>query len=599
MFSSVFITDYAQTDAAAVNVAGSLRMQSFRMLAHIQQERAFGTHADNNELNILINNFEQDLNSGILVSHQILTNSDSLRELHNTVKQEWYQRVKSALLEGTQQDSGYRQLLAVIYIFVDEIDSLVTGYQRHAERNIRNIRVIQSLALFFTLLMIAFAMIIVNRHIERPLSNLINVARRIGEGDFTATAEVSGKGELTVLASTINHMSESIHRSQSYLEEKVRRSTRALRQSNASLELLFKTSRTLNDLQPGNYNFSLILNQLSNVTGLHDLDLCIMTPSGTQPFIQQTTRSSHMPESCHDGDCANCTQGTEHAHTNKLRYPLNKHNTNYGVLVVRPGVNTGIEEWQHQLFESLAEQIATGMSMMQQQEQNRRIALLAERTVIARELHDSLAQALSYLKIQVARLQKLQKKDNVEAEIDEVMGELRGGLNSAYRELRELLTTFRLKLEGTSLIAAFEQTVEQLKSRSEGFEFHIHYRVEHIPFTPQEEIHMLQIAREAMQNAVHHSQGENISVILEQEEDSIVCLRVLDDGIGIPSDPSKLNHYGLAIIHERSRSLGGDVNIARRKEKGTEVCFRFIPEYARQQMTETEDAVEPRVSAGL
>ena len=50
-----------------------------------------------------------------------------------------------------------------------------------------------------------------------------------------------------------------------------------------------------------------------------------------------------------------------------------------------------------------------------------------------------------------------------------------------------------------------------------------------------------------------------------------------DDGVGINDDPEKLNHYGLAIMKERSRHLNGDLEIRRRDEKGTIVEFSFQP----------------------
>lgn len=234
------------------------------------------------------------------------------------------------------------------------------------------------------------------------------------------------------------------------------------------------------------------------------------------------------------------------------------------------------------MFESVAEQVTNGLSMKNQNEQNRRIALMNERTVIARELHDSLAQALSYLKIQVARLQRLHKKEDVQVQIDEVVDELKKGLGSAYSELRELLTTFRLKLDGQGIKAALEQTISQLRTRSDSFEFTLNYGVSNVPFTPQEEIHLLQIAREATQNAFYHSKGSHIEIDITSNALTEVILTVKDNGIGIPGDPNKLNHYGLAIMQERSRSLQGELSVKRNDDRGTTVMFSFVPEYAEQ-----------------
>jgi len=582
MFSSVYISDNAQTDALAINVAGSLRMQSFRMLAQIEQQKLVGSTDEKAFLN-LINEFEQNLDKGTLSSQMTIIDDSELQQQHAAVRSDWYKVMKPLFLDALNNEADYPNLLGETNNFVAQIDSLVSEYQQHAESNIRNIRLIQSLALFTTLLMITFAMFIVRRHIEMPLSMLTNVSRRIGQGDFGAIAEVEGKGELTVLANTINKMSRSIQRSQSYLEEKVSRKTHELRQSNASLKLLYHASRMLNESNSNDFDFDPIVAQLAEVTGIRDIDLCLMTSEGKQPFLHLKTTDEPLPEKCQQLDCGNCTEHSqpERVITGEMIYPLNKHDINYGVLVVRTQPGVILEDWQHQLFESLVEQMATGLSMLQQQEQSRRIALMTERTVIARELHDSLAQALSYLKIQVTRLQKLQNKQAPQVQIDEVIEELRGGLNSAYRELRELLTTFRLKLDSESLRSTLEDSIAKLKARSDQFEFSLDYQVDHVPFSPQEEIHILQIAREGMQNAFYHSKGHHIHISLTMDSDACVSLVIQDDGCGIPGDPKKQNHYGLAIMEERSRSLGGELLVQCPLQGGTEVKTIFIPEFAK------------------
>jgi two-component system nitrate/nitrite sensor histidine kinase NarX len=259
--------------------------------------------------------------------------------------------------------------------------------------------------------------------------------------------------------------------------------------------------------------------------------------------------------------------------------------------VCNPQPDQQLEDWQHQLFVAVADQVATGLSMREQQEQNRRIALMTDRNVIARELHDSLAQALSYLKIQVTRLQKLQDKNAAREQLDEVVAELKGGLSSAYRELRELLTTFRLKIDAQSLKASFEQTIAHFQGRSEHFSFKLDFNADNIPFSPQEEIHLLQIAREAMQNAFYHSKGNQIDIALNLTDEQLISLHISDNGVGIGDDPNKLNHYGLAIMQERSRSLDAKLSISANPDgQGTRVSLIFKPDYARTQAAEKQRA---------
>ncbi|HFX0846850.1 TPA: two-component system response regulator NarL [Pseudomonas aeruginosa] len=115
-----------------------------------------------------------------------------------------------------------------------------------------------------------------------------------------------------------------------------------------------------------------------------------------------------------------------------------------------------LENWQQQLIETFCDNIARTFALSLQQEQESRLALFAERGTIARELHDSLAQSLSYLKIQVSRLGTLLKREAPAEKIEDTLDELREGLNGAYRQLRELLTTFRLSLDEPSLEAALD-----------------------------------------------------------------------------------------------------------------------------------------------
>lgn len=584
MFSSVFISDSAQTDAASINVAGSLRMQSYRLVSHVQEQDKSTAHSE--RFAALISAFEDDLTTGVLVRKQMLMNANNLEVLQEQLTKQWFEQIKPMLIAAqTSTSVDASELNIAAQNFVDALNQLVSSYQLHAESNIATIRLIQSVALFGTLLLIAFAIMIVNRHIDKPLSRLTDVAKQIGRGDFTARADESGKDELALLARTINKMSESIYRSRSQLESLVKQKTEKLSRSHESLDVLYEISRRLNNRDPNTIDFKSLLERLANVTGNPDLDLCIMTAQGHGPYEHLVTANKELPENCIRHQCGDCTEHNAifPKASNQIRYQLTQGEFNYGVLTINPKENQHFDDWQNQLFESVAEQIANGLSRKHRQDESRRVALMNERTVIARELHDSLAQALSYLKIQVTRLQRLQKVENAQERIDSVIDELKNGLGAAYSELRELLTTFRLKLDGEGIKAALEQTIEQFKTRSDSFTFILQYDVEHIPFTPQEEIHLLQIAREAIQNAFYHSKGSEISITITSNNISEITLCVTDNGIGIPGDPNKLNHYGLAIMVERSRNLDGTLNIERAMPNGTQVRFSFLPEYARDE----------------
>jgi len=73
--------------------------------------------------------------------------------------------------------------------------------------------------------------------------------------------------------------------------------------------------------------------------------------------------------------------------------------------------------------------------------------------------------------------------------------------------------------------------------------------------------------------------GTTLDIHLFQNNDKSIQLLIDDNGIGIPNKAEKTNHYGLAIIQERSRHLNGTVEIAGRAEGGTRVAFSFRPSF--------------------
>lgn len=88
---------------------------------------------------------------------------------------------------------------------------------------------------------------------------------------------------------------------------------------------------------------------------------------------------------------------------------------------------------------------------------------------------------------------------------------------------------------------------------------------------------MLQIAREALSNALKHAKATEVTVTVSLR-DNQVRLAVADNGRGVPDHAERSNHYGLIIMRDRAQSLRGDCQVRRRETGGTEVVVTFIPE---------------------
>jgi two-component system nitrate/nitrite sensor histidine kinase NarX len=251
--------------------------------------------------------------------------------------------------------------------------------------------------------------------------------------------------------------------------------------------------------------------------------------------------------------------------------PLSEAGTPYGVMLLRLPEGIELADWKLKLLESIGHHIGAALATAKRSDERRRIALMEERSVIARELHDSLAQSLSYLKIQVTRL-----KSHLDGgQTADIVEELKLGLNNAYRQLRELLTTFRLRMDGRGLSDALQDAVREFSQRT-GIEFRLHDRLLGHELDASEQIHVLQVVREALANVEHHANAQRADVRLAIEHGRL-RVTVDDDGVGIRQAEPPTHHYGLAIMRDRAASLHGTLMISRRPEGGTRVEMEFTP----------------------
>ena len=96
-----------------------------------------------------------------------------------------------------------------------------------------------------------------------------------------------------------------------------------------------------------------------------------------------------------------------------------------------------------------------------------------------------------------------------------------------------------------------------------------------VELSANEQVHLQQIVREALANIEKHAQARRASVRLARGEGRQIELAVEDDGIGLNSEESPRHHFGLSIMRDRARLLGGELDVGSRTGGGTRVALRF------------------------
>jgi len=589
MSTSWMVAETTQGSGQAINVAGSLRMQSWRMASIYQRLQQDGNPeirlATRQSLDQAISRFESDLKADSILA--VLPNDETtpLRQGYRQVENSWRTQIKPGLvaLPSASPATG-ATVLDNIPAFVARINDLVKQIEEAAEAKILVMRVILGASVIATILVVALSIYLVNNILVHPLRDLLGLADQIGQGNLAARTDLAGEDEIGRLGQAFNHMAQDLSKLYQNLESRVAEKTAELTIANRSLELLYHSIARLYNGPVAPDTYAILLKDLENVLGVgHGLACLVETGGEAQArVIASTLRpDSGDIDVCGLMSCAECMAHQALAvhplqdGRRVLSLPLKDTEHHYGVLQLEMPAGKTLLQWQNQLLDALSRHIGIAIGTARRTEQNRRLSLLEERAALARDLHDSLAQSLAYMKIQVSRLKPLVEKSGAGNEAGEVLAELREGLNSAYRQLRELLTTFRLRIEGEGLAAALQTTVAEFSGRGD-IPITLDAHLAGCALTPNEEIHALQIVREALSNVLNHAQARRAEVSLMCNSDGSVSATVTDDGIGVHQGAGA-HHYGMTIMEERAKNLGGRLSIENLPVLGTRVTLHFMP----------------------
>ena len=215
-----------------------------------------------------------------------------------------------------------------------------------------------------------------------------------------------------------------------------------------------------------------------------------------------------------------------------------------------------------QLLEEAAQAVGVTVRLRSQQREQQRKQATSRHGALARELHDSVAQQLGYLSFQAHGLQ---------AQFGEpALQDLCAGLSQLQRQVRELITSARLTMDGRSLRQALADSVAEFSRRCI-IVFELDNRLADDALGAETELQILQIIREALANAVRHSHARHVRIELRQTQDGEASVSVEDDGIGLSQACAEHNHFGLAIIRERAASIGARLSIEAIRPHGVRV----------------------------
>lgn len=554
--ASLIIVDNIQGRTHVVNQIGSIRMQTYKLLSS----------SNKTSFRDSINTIESKLTNQKIKDYII---KSDLEDNHNQLISYFRKEIKTSDLKSINSHTED---------FIDKTNNLINKIERNTESNIKSLQNIQKVSILIIILFGIYAINNLYSRLFKPWISLLEISRSIKSGDFSKKFTVQKhKDEMNELGESINSMSESLQATYINLENVVYQKTEALNKNNRYLDFLYRACKTFNNEQYGCDMLAPLTQELIELTGIYKVNILIRDYQESNSTENFNFGSTQRPEFCKSLSCNLCFDQDKPNldHLAEINIELKDSNNDYGEIVISKSNKAPLSSEDEQLIIAFSELLTQSLSVFYKVQQDQQLLILKERNTIARELHDSIAQSLSCLKIKLSILQM--DLSNLNDDQVSIVQEMREEVNVAYSQLRELLTTFRLKLDGLGFVPALENTITEYNNKL-GMRIQFSYKLPANTISIHQSIHVIHIIRELLNNIYKHAQASKVTLDLSIKNDD-VSLIIVDNGRGFSTEQES-SSYGLKIIGDRAQSLSGEWDITSSPGKGTQFYLTF-PIYSR------------------
>ncbi|WP_454737388.1 type IV pili methyl-accepting chemotaxis transducer N-terminal domain-containing protein [Cupriavidus necator] len=579
---------------AAINDAGSLRMRANRVAIELTLAQARQSNALAMQVQALDTTLAQ-LKKGNPARPLFLPDEPAIHAQMARVTHDWQQRLRPLALPGDGHDAAPDQYIVMLPGFVAQADRLVGMIEQDSARKTDLLRLSQAALAAMACVGTVAVIYLLYLWIILPVLRLQDGLRRMAAREFSLRLPVESRDEFGTLSEGFNRMAGELQGLYQDLEARVAQKTAELERHNRDLESLYDMAAFLNQASDAE---AMARGFLERVVRQFDAEggsvRVLDSRHGRMHLLAATGLPAALAdaEACAAADACHCGDATREAVVTivDLRtaqrggviardgtacersgfqalaaFRIESQRGATGVFALHFRAPRTLPPSDRQLLETLGQHLGTALEHLRLSATARQLAVVEERNLVAQGLHDSIAQGLNYLNLQVQLLDAAVTRDDL-AETREIVPMLRHGVEESYQDVRELLNNFRSRLGTGELRPAVEETVERFRRQC---------RTEAAltidenagsgagrPLSPEQQLQVLFILQEALSNVRKHAMAAHVAVALSHGRE--FRLVVQDDGEGF--DPDELAtradaHIGLNIMRERAARLGAQLQV--------------------------------------
>ena len=440
------------------------------------------------------------------------------------------------------------------------------------------------------------------RSIADPIVDLADTATQISSGALDRTANVERQDEIGALAQAFNSMTAQLRDLINSLENRVDERTRALQEANAALEqraLQLQTSaqvgREITSILDIDVLLPRVVEMIREAFGYYHVQVFLADREANELVLRASSDNKSLEHRRLDLDATSinaraAVTGQAVLANNVLRepgflpdsqlpetrselaIPLRLGNQVIGTLDVHNRQVGAFTREDLAAIQSLGDQIVVAIENAHLYDQSRELAVLEERTRLARDLHDSVTQSLYSLVLLTEGWRRLLNA-GTGTQIEDYLVRIGEIAQQALREMRLLIHELRPPmLEQEGLVGAVRKRLDAVEKRL-GIEARVVMDdLVELPAYLEEGLYW--ITQEALNNALKHGAAKK-EIVRICVEDKTLVLEVADEGQGVDLKASKhRGGMGLISMGERAREMGGTLTIESAPGRGTTVRVR-------------------------
>jgi two-component system nitrate/nitrite sensor histidine kinase NarX len=579
--------------AAAVNEAGRMRMQAYRLSLSIGTE-------DRAALPMHLAQFERSielLRDGDPQRPLFVPWDDAVREDFAVVERDWAKFRRQWIPPRSDSMDLLRSETAD---FTTHIDALVAAIETHMSRWTALLHLLQIAMMTLAVLGTAVLLYTGYLFVLEPVGQLKEATERIQRGDFGARVQRITSDEFGTLAKGFNGMAEHLQSMYRNLEGKVAEKTSELQDKRERLEALYDVTTlaakatTLEELATG---FTKHIRRVARADGV----ALRWSDESNQRYL--LLASEGLPAAMTDGEqcirAGDCFCGSpsaapgvrvipiqasqfagiqycgEAGFETVVSIPILQHERLMGEVDLFFHNQFNLSPAERSLLEALTAHLAGAMENLRLNALEKEAAVSEERTFLARELHDSIAQSLAFLKIQVHLMRDALAGGDAR-QVEQALAEIDTGVRECYGDVRELLVHFRTRANAEDIEPALLTTLRKFEHQS-GLKATMQMHGQGMPLAPVLQVQVLHIVQEALSNVRKHARATRVWLDVQQQPQW--RFEVRDDGEGFVAEDGARDetHVGLRIMAERAERIGASIDVLSTPGRGTSVVLTLPP----------------------